>query len=152
MDSDDEFLDDGLDFDAIPAGTLLQLEQSAWQATQAPQYDERSQSTSIQTNRNPLNHDTRYSIPQRRRESSFYGNAEVIDLDADILDTDEPLEEVVNSNLPVAQNVLQGHAASQRQSAPIQTQHSQPVQDNHDRDISARIEEVRIPTWSIDAS
>jgi hypothetical protein len=146
MDSDDEFLDDGLDFDAIPAGTLLQLEQSAWQATQAaPEYDERSQSTSIQANRNQLNHDPRYSAPQRR-ESGFYGDVEVIDLDADILDNDEPLEDVVNSNPPVAQNVLHGRASSQRQYTPVQTQHVQPVQDNHDREIGARIEEVRRPS------
>lgn len=146
MDSDDEFLDDGLDFDAIPAGTLLQLEQSAWQATQAPQYDEHSQHTGVQTNINQLNHESQYTAPPQRRQSGFYGDVEVIDLDADILDNDGPLEDVVNSNPPIAQNVLHGRAASQRQYNPVQTQLVQPVQDNHDREIGARIEEVHIPT------
>ncbi|EEA23037.1 hypothetical protein TMatcc_001901 [Talaromyces marneffei ATCC 18224] len=141
MDSDDEFLDDGLDFDAIPAGTLLQLEQSAWQATQqAPQPGGRTQSTSVQTNRNHLNHDLRYSAPPQR-QSGFYGDVEVIDLDADILDNDEPLEDVVDSNPPVAQNVLHGRAPSQREYTPVQTRYVQPVQHNHDHEIGARIEE-----------
>jgi hypothetical protein len=144
MDSDDEFLDDGLDFDAIPAGTLLQLEQSAWQATQpAPQYDE---SAILQTNRNQLNHNSQYNAPPQRRQSGFYGDVEVIDLGADILDNDEPLEDVVTSNPPVAQYVLHGSVSTQRQYTPVQTQHVEPVQnaDIHypDREIGARIEEV----------
>lgn len=145
MDSDDEFLDDGLDFDAIPAGTLLQLEQSAWQATQAPQYDERSQNSAIQTNRNQLDHELQYNAPPQRRQSGFYGDVEVINLDADILDNDEPLEDVVNSNPPIAQNVLQGRTASQRHYTPLQAQHVQPVQDSHDHELGLRIEEVCIP-------
>lgn len=144
MDSDDEFLDDGLDFDAIPTGTLLQLEQSAWQATQAPQHDERSQQPGLQTDRNQLNYESQYNAPQRR-QSGFYGNVEVIDLDADLLGNDEPLEDVVKSNPPIAQNVLHGHAASQRQYTPVQTQNIQSVQDSHDREIGAKIEEVCIP-------
>lgn len=151
MDSDDEFLDDGLDFDAIPTGTLLQLEQSAWQATQAPQHNERSQQTGLQTNRNQLNHEPQYNASQRR-QSGFYGDVGVIDLDADLLDNDEPLEDVVKSNPPIAQNVLHGHAANQRQYTPVQTQNYQPVQDSHDLEIGAKIEEVWIPIWSIEAS
>lgn len=142
MDSDDEFLNDGLDFDAIPTGTLLQLEQSAWQATQAPQHDERSQRTGVQTNRNQLNHESQYNAPPQRHQSGFYGNVDVIDLDADLLDNDEPLEDVVNSNPPIAQDVLHVRAASQRQYTPAQTQHAQPFQDSHDLEIGAKIEEV----------
>lgn len=154
MDSDDDFLDDGIDFDSIPAGTLLQLEQSAWQATQAspPQYDERSHSTGAQTNRNQLNRDR--APPPQRRQSSFYGDVEVIDLDADILEgNDAPLEDVVNSNPPVTQNALHDHTLGQKQYIPVQIRHhaqSAQAPNIHypDGDIGARIEEVTPPDWS----
>ncbi|EED15038.1 DNA repair protein Rad26, putative [Talaromyces stipitatus ATCC 10500] len=149
MDSDDDFLDDGLDFDSIPAGTLLQLEQSAWQATQVPppQSAERSHSTGLQTNRNQLNQRGYNLPPSQRHNSSFYGDVEVIDLDADILeDNDERLDDVVNSNPPVTQNVLHSRTSDQKQYTPVQTQHAQPAQGSNinypDHEIGARIEEV----------
>lgn len=150
MDSDDDFLDDGVDFDAIPAGTLLQLEQTAWQATQAAlqQTGEPLHSTVAVGNEYSLNKNRPHgNAPAQRRESSFYGDVEVIDLDADILEDNNDGEgsvEVVNSNPPVSQNVLRGHGPDQRLNVPVRAHQPEPDSETNyvTRDIGARIEEV----------
>ncbi|OKL58990.1 hypothetical protein UA08_05907 [Talaromyces atroroseus] len=144
MDSDDEFLDDGFDFDSIPAGTLLQLEQKARQATQVPPHE----APGLQQNGNRLN---KPSLPQaplpQRREASFYSNAEVVDLDADILEKDEPIGGVVNSNPRIVPTVTHAQGSGQRQYATIQGQQQVPsVADSNafipEHELRAQIEEL----------
>ncbi|KAH8704197.1 hypothetical protein BGW36DRAFT_423717 [Talaromyces proteolyticus] len=97
--SDGGFSDDGLD--SLPAGTLFQLEQSAWQATQAPQSQPRE---SVPTNflQQPVNASNGPSLlkplSSLRQGSSLYENIDIGDLDANILEDNEPVEGVANLN------------------------------------------------------
>jgi hypothetical protein len=151
--SDDDFLDDGLDFDAIPAGTLFQLEQTAWRSTQVPPHEERSQTNSIQQNGNRLNNPSISRAPlPRRREASFHSNVEVIDLDADILEENEPTISAVNSNPRIVPRITPSQGSGQtiqgqQRTTPVV---ASPNAFAPEHELRAGIEEVRFLICSLE--
>jgi hypothetical protein len=103
--SDDDFSDDG--FDSLPAGTLLQLEQNAYQATQAPgaQSNGPSQTTTrtVQDNTTLLNGAQFLKPPSLQYQglSSEYVDMDVGDLDAEVFEENGALEGAENHGLSI---------------------------------------------------
>lgn len=150
--SDDDFLDDGIDFDDIPADTLQQLELSAWQASQLPPHENRGANTGFQQNGRGLNSSSRFQGSPQRQQSNLYGDIEVVDLDADILEDTGPIANVVNSNPRTYPAATLGQALGERQYAAVQRHQQQqapPIADPApEQELKTRIEEVSIISFS----
>ncbi|KAL1967315.1 hypothetical protein VTN77DRAFT_3361 [Rasamsonia byssochlamydoides] len=118
--SDDEFSDDG--FDSLPPGTLLQLEQNAYkaQAQGAPATRARQDETQFH---NGAHHDPSLSLtvplPENQGLSSEYGDMDVGELDAEVLENaDEVLEndgpmEGLEHHEPSIRLPVEGHPAQE---------------------------------------
>lgn len=144
--SDDGFSDDG--FDSLPAGELLELEQGAWQATQAP----RDQLPDVVPRRN-VNAFNGASLlkpaPLQRHASSLYENTDLGDWDAEILEDNNNNQQVEDLTGFDAHGAQHGNYQGNYQAiATTGTQQfARPTQRSNiaveEQQIRTRIEEVR---------
>lgn len=151
--SDDGFSDDG--FDSLPAGELLELEQGAWQASQAP----RDQIPDVvpRRNVNAFNGATLLKpAPLQRHASSLYENTDLGDWDAEILEdnnnnNNQQVEDLAEFDVHGAQhgNNQGSYQGNYQAIATTGTQQfARPTQRSNiaveEQQIRTRIEEVRL--------
>jgi hypothetical protein len=149
--SDDGFSDDG--FDSLPAGELLELEQGAWQATQAP----RNQLADVVPRRNvsAFNGASLLKpVPLQRQASSLYENTNLGDWDAEILEdnndnNNQHVENLTDFDPNEAQpGIYQTVATANAQQFARPTQGSNIVVE--EQQLRTRIEEVRFAKRFVD--
>ncbi|CRG83169.1 Stress response protein NST1 [Talaromyces islandicus] len=142
--SDDGFSDDG--FDSLPAGTLLELEQSAWQATQAPP---RNQIPDVVPRRNVGTFNAASLLkpaPLQRQASSLYENTDLGDWDAEILEDNNKHVETLAQFDPRGTHDAQ--PGNYRGITTVEAQHfAQPTQRPYiavteEQHLRTRIEEI----------
>lgn len=143
--SDDGFSDDG--FDSLPAGTLLELEQGAWQATQAPPRD---QLPDVVPRRNVGAFNGASLLkpaPLQRQASSLYENTDLGDWDAEILE-DNNNKHVENLAGFDPRGTYDAQPGNYQDLTTPEPQHfAQPTQRSNiavsEQHLRTRIEEVR---------